>query len=212
MTAGFLAWLALMVVAWPALAQQPGPPGRFDAYVLALSWSPTFCEGRGGRSESEQCGTRRFGFVVHGLWPQYRQGGWPERCAVAGGLPRDVVESMLPLMPSRRLIEHEWRTHGTCDGTAPEAYFAKARAVRARVTIPEPFRAPEAPVTVSAVAVERAFIAVNPGLTADSLVVTCRGRFVAEVRVCLDRDLSFAACGTGLRDRCKGELVMPPLR
>ena len=57
-------------------------PGEFDFYVLALSWSPSFCEaaaerGNSGRSQQIQCGGRPFSFVVHGLWPQYER-GFPE--------------------------------------------------------------------------------------------------------------------------------------
>jgi ribonuclease T2 len=52
-------------------------PGRFDFYVLALSWSPTFCQASAerGRQVSDQCGAERpYSFVVHGLWPQYERG------------------------------------------------------------------------------------------------------------------------------------------
>ena len=58
-----------------------GEPGDFDFYVLALSWSPTWCAtsedaatARGNASEGAD-----FGFVVHGLWPQY-EAGYPEFC------------------------------------------------------------------------------------------------------------------------------------
>ena len=54
-------------------------PGEFDFYVLALSWSPSFCEAaqeRGGlgKSQQMQCGGRPYSFVVHGLWPQNERG------------------------------------------------------------------------------------------------------------------------------------------
>jgi ribonuclease T2 len=74
-SASLFAWAAL---ATPASAQdrRQNEPGQFDFYVLSLSWSPSFCEGReenggGGRSQQIQCGGRPFSFVVHGLWPQY---------------------------------------------------------------------------------------------------------------------------------------------
>jgi ribonuclease T2 len=52
--------------------------GKFDYYVLALSWSPTYCASRAGRRDRQQCGTGRgYAFVVHGLWPQYEK-GWPD--------------------------------------------------------------------------------------------------------------------------------------
>ena len=62
----------------PASADQSG---KFDFYVLALSWSPTYClnEGR-GRNDRTQCGgDKAHGFIVHGLWPQF-DNGYPEYC------------------------------------------------------------------------------------------------------------------------------------
>ena len=101
----FRAVLAALVlaVAAPASAQdqRQNEPGQFDFYVLALSWSPSFCEAaaeRGGsRNASSQCGARPYSFVVHGLWPQYTK-GFPEYCQVpAPRLDRGIVSSMLDL-------------------------------------------------------------------------------------------------------------------
>src|ERR1700682_6464891 len=51
--------------------------GQFDYYVLSLSWSPAFCI---QQPDSAECnGPRRFGFIVHGLWPQNER-GWPQHC------------------------------------------------------------------------------------------------------------------------------------
>src|SRR5664279_1823751 len=57
-------------------------PGRFDYYLMALSWSPSFCETHA--DETEQCGSKGFGFVLHGLWPQNRDGSWPQHCPSSG--------------------------------------------------------------------------------------------------------------------------------
>src|SRR5262245_6737859 len=55
--------------------------GVFDYYLLALSWSPTFCADVGDRRRDPQCSPRGrpFAFVLHGLWPQYER-GWPQDC------------------------------------------------------------------------------------------------------------------------------------
>src|SRR5688572_2676514 len=90
-------------------------PGQFDFYVLALSWSPSFCEAAAerGNPPKEQCGVRPFSFVVHGLWPQYEK-DFPEFCQnPAPRLDRNIVSSMLDLMPAPRLIFHQWDKHGT---------------------------------------------------------------------------------------------------
>lgn len=209
-----IAALALLLLsAAPVLARDGGQPGRFDYYILSLSWSPTWCGSKAGREDAEQCdGARRYGFVVHGLWPQYHKGGFPEACRTAEPVPAPVVEDMLPVMPSRRLVQHEWARHGTCSGAQPAEYFSRARQAFERVRLPKPFQAPERPLTLPVDQVEKLFIAANPGLTAESVAVVCRGHHAAEVRVCFDKDLNFRPCSRDVRDRCKGEALFPAAR
>ncbi|QFR32887.1 ribonuclease T2 [Ancylobacter sp. TS-1] len=212
-----VAWLVLAaLMLWPALAgaQQKGEPGRFDHYVLALSWSPSYCEAMGERAEPAQCATARpFAFVVHGLWPQYKR-GWPENCVTpAPYVPEPVLRSMLDIMPSRRLVLHEWRTHGTCATPDPAAYFDLVRRAYAGVTIPAAFRRLDDYRMVSPAEVESAFRADNPGLAADMIAVGCDGRRLTEVRICLDRSLGFTPCPEVDRRACRAaRVVMPPVR
>ena len=59
---------------------------------------------------------RPYSFVVHGLWPQYER-GFPRDCQVPSPrLYREIMTSMLDLMPAPRLVYHEWDQHGTCSG------------------------------------------------------------------------------------------------
>jgi ribonuclease T2 len=209
------ACLLLVLINAPAAAQRAsGEPGRFDFYLLALSWSPTYCESAGARADPDQCrGGRPFAFVVHGLWPQYER-GYPEFCTVpAPRVPEELLSSMLEVMPSRGLVIHQWRKHGTCSGLAPERYFEMVRDARARVVIPERFRRLDQHLMVSPAEVEDAFVAANPGLARDMIVVSCDQRNLREVRVCLAKDLAFRACGEIGRQNCRApRLVMPPTR
>jgi len=95
---------------------QSGQPGAFDYYVLALSWSPEFCHSHPSKPE---CTSGNFGFVVHGLWPQYKD-GYPEHCSTAPGLTDP--SRMQEVMPDPSLVAHEWTTHGTCSGLEADAY------------------------------------------------------------------------------------------
>ena len=95
-------------------------PSRFDYYVLSLSWSPQYCARALGHEP--QC-ARPNAFVVHGLWPQYER-GYPSDCRTNARVAEATIERMLPIMPSRRLVIHEWRAHGSCSGSSPHAYFA----------------------------------------------------------------------------------------
>jgi len=204
----------------PASAQdrRQNTPGQFDFYVLSLSWSPSFCEGRedgggGGRSQQIQCGGRPFSFVVHGLWPQY-EAGYPEYCQrPSPRLARNIMSSMLDLMPAPGLIYNEWDKHGTCSGLSARAYFETIRKARAFIKIPEPYLEPAAALTVSPREVEDAFIKVNPGMTDEAIAVNCDQRRLREVRICLTKEFGFRACPEIERRACRRDrLVMPPVR
>src|SRR5687767_15954008 len=95
--AAFLLVLAITLGTAPAQDrrqdQRQHQPGQFDFYVLALSWSPSFCQATAerGREAREQCGERPYSFVVHGLWPQYER-GFLRSCQVpAPRLNRNVM-------------------------------------------------------------------------------------------------------------------------
>jgi ribonuclease T2 len=190
-------------------------PGQFDFYVLALSWSPSFCEATGerGTPPQQQCASRPFSFVVHGLWPQYDE-GFPEFCQVpAPRLNRKIVSSMLDLMPAPRLIFQAWDKHGTCSGLSAGAYFETVRKVRATVKIPDAYIDLKEPLTVTVEEVEDAFIASNSDLTRDAIAVTCDNRRLREVRICLGKDLQFRSCPSVDTRACRREkMVMPPVR
>jgi ribonuclease T2 len=211
--------LALVVVsAGMALAQdrRQNAPGEFDFYVLALSWSPSFCEaaaerGNSGRSQV-QC-ERPYSFVVHGLWPQYER-GFPEYCQrPSPRLDRNIMTSMLDLMPAPGLIFNEWDKHGTCSGLGARAYFEGVRKARAAVKIPEEFLQLSEQKTIAPGDLEAAFIKINPGLSSSAISVTCSSRRLSEVRVCLSKDMQFRACEEIDRRACRrDEVVMPPVR
>ena len=196
--------------------QRQHQPGRFDFYLLALSWSPSFCEATsesGRQAPREQCGERSYSFVVHGLWPQYER-GFPKDCQVpAPRLNREIMSSMLDLMPAPRLIFHEWDQHGTCSGLAARAYFDLVRKAREAVKIPEVYTAPKATLTVAPDEVEEAFVRANPGLSRTAIAVTCGSTRLSEVRVCMSRDLKFRDCSEIDRRACRRDkLIMPPVR
>jgi ribonuclease T2 len=216
---GVVSAAALTGALTPALAQdrRQNTAGSFDFYVLALSWSPSFCassqERNPDRPPQPQCAERPFSFVVHGLWPQYEK-GFPEYCQrPSPRLDRNIMTSMLDVMPSPRLVFHEWDKHGTCSGLSPRAYFETVRKVRAAVKIPAEYLELKEYTTVSPADVEAAFVKANPGLTEDGIAVACDHRRLTEVRICVNRDLQFRSCEETNRRACRRDrLVMPPVR
>jgi len=211
-------FLALNIGCSSAQDRRQNEPGQFDFYVLSLSWSPSFCDAATERSperaaRDQQCGERPFSFVVHGLWPQYEK-GFPEFCQnPAPRLDRNIVSSMLDMMPSPRLIFHEWDRHGVCSGLPARGYFDTVRKARATVKIPPAYLDLAEPKTVSPSEVEEAFVAANPGLTREAIAIGCDSKRLNEVRICLSKDLKFRNCAEVDRRACRrDQVVMPRVR
>lgn len=204
-----------------ARATNAQTPGDFDYYALALSWSPTHCESEDGQRDSQQCAPRHgrpYGFILHGLWPQYTE-GYPESCPTEGRpfVPNSVIEAMANVMPSRGLVIHQYRKHGTCSGLAPKAYFDTARRLFQSIRVPERFRNPTHTQFVSPGDVITAFTAANPKLDASMMAVVCAGpgnRF-RELRICFSKSGEPIRCG---RNEAQGSLCrtqrmhVPPVR
>ena len=208
--------LMLLVSAAAVMAQETrqNEAGKFDFYVLSLSWSPSFCDAAGERATKQpECGERPYSFVVHGLWPQYEK-GFPEYCQVpAPRLDRGIISSMLDLMPAPRLIFHEWDRHGTCSGLPARGYFETVRKARAVVKIPTEFLEVKSEITVTPDEVQEAFTKANPGLGRGAIAVGCDNKRLREVRICMTRDLAFRDCAEVERRTCRRDkLVMPPVR
>lgn len=186
--------------------------GQFDLYVLALSWSATFCDLKGNSRGSRQCdGGRNPGFVLHGLWPQYER-GYPAFCGPDGRNPsRTAMDKAERIFPDNGLARHQWRKHGVCSGLSPDAYFEASGAARAKIKVPDALQAPRAPRSWSILDIERSFVEANPGLRTDMIAVTCQRGMLQEVRVCLTKDLrSFRPCVEVDRDSCRAREVSVP--
>lgn len=215
--AAFAAISFLFIITAFAQDRRQNEPGNFDFYVLALSWSPSFCEAAReqspNRKPSQQCGERPYSFVVHGLWPQYER-GFPEFCKVpAPRLPRTIVSSMLDLMPAPGLIYSEWDKHGTCSGLTERGYFEAVRKARAVTKIPDRFIEPDAIQTVTPAEVAKEFLAANPGMMPGAISIQCDSRRLREIRVCMTKEFQFRDCEEMARRSCSREkLVMPPVR
>jgi len=188
----------------------------FDFFVLALSWSPSYCASEGEHANRQQCGAdASHGFVVHGLWPQFQR-GYPSDCPTDRplGVPRPLSDTMLDIMPSTGLVRHQWTKHGTCSGVSQKDYFTLTRMAFERIAIPGGYRSETSVRPVDPDSVEAAFTAANPGLPANAIAVTCDRHYLREVRICLTRDLAgFVACPEVDDDGCsRDSAVMPPAR
>jgi ribonuclease T2 len=182
--------LVLILCAQAAPAQQAG---KFDYYVLNLSWSPEYCY---HHADNAECG-KKLGFIVHGLWPQYNNaGGGPERCGDQPGL-RDPGR-ILDIMPDPGLIQHEWETHGTCSGLSARDYFELILTTYRSITIPPEFQNPMHNFILRAADIKRLFEKANPSLTDAEISFTCTREYLNSVEICFTKDGKPHAC-SGLR-------------
>ncbi|MEQ1724579.1 MAG: ribonuclease T2 [Sphingopyxis sp.] len=179
-------------------------------YTLALSWSPGFCVTHGSEGDNAmQCGGEagRFGFVLHGLWPETSGRDWPQYCAPTQRIARATLSAHLCMTPSPQLLQHEWARHGSCMAATPEAYFAVAAREYDRVHRPDMAALMQMP-SLSALDVRRAFAHANPGLPMNAVAVRAgAGGWLDEVRLCLDRNFAWAACPVGDRGMSDGARV-----
>lgn len=217
-----IAWAAaliagLAVTANPAASGSRDRAGDFDYYALVLSWSPTYCEGAGSDRAEPQCdGKRPYAFVLHGLWPQY-ESGYPESCEIGRKpwVPKSVIRAMLDIMPSERLVIHEFKKHGTCSGLQAEDYFGLSRRLFGQITVPARYAAAKSELHLTPKEITDDFLAANPQLTAAMISVDCakKGR-LRELHVCFSKEGLPRACGKNEeRGSCRASTVtLPPIR
>ena len=202
---------AMAMALAPAVRADGERSGAFDYYVLALTWTPSFCAGEGrGREVCDDADGA--GFSLHGLWPQYDD-GWPSYCPTIHRDPsRRETTAQAELFGSSGSAWHQWNKHGTCSGLTASDYFRLAGKAFERVRRPSVLRELERPVTLPATVVEDAFLDADAALTADGVTVTCRDGRIAEVRICLDRSLDPRACtGRTARDCAQSDALLPPV-
>jgi len=133
-----------------------------------------------------QCSGRqgRFGFILHGLWPEARSGPPPQWCSVTPSPAPRLLRRHMCMTPSARLLVHEWAKHGSCMVRKPETYF-KVSAILWRS-----IRWPDADYLsrkegLTAGEFRKAFIRLNPAWKANQVgIETSQTGWLKGVRLC----------------------------
>lgn len=163
------------------------------SYTLALSWAPQFCRERG--EGSFQCGrASRFGFVLHGLWPDGAGRDWPQYCRPVPLLSEATLRANLCATPSVQLLQHEWAKHGSCMVGSADDYFRRATGLYAALRFPDmDALSRRSGLTVGTLAASLARS--NPGLSPAMMrITTTRGGWLDEIWVCLDLNFRYRVC------------------
>lgn len=206
----FLIWMMMATFAWADGEKS----GKFDYYVMSLSWSPNWCAIEGDSKNSPQCDPREdYGWVLHGLWPQFHR-GWPAYCPTTEPMPtRQQTNAMVDIMGTSGLAWHQWRKHGVCSGLSSRAYFDLSRRAYDSIVRPPVFRKLTDTVKLPAKVVEEAFLKSNPQLQPDMITITCRDGRIEEARICLSKDLTPVPCGADTVKDCKmSDALFDPVR
>lgn len=177
-----------------------------------MSWSPTYCMSDEGRGNRSQCGlSRRYGLVVHGLWPQYER-GYPQFCSSdhSDRVPESLGRRFFDIMPGMGLVGHQWRKHGTCSGLNQEQYLQTTREAFETIRVPAQLRDARSAKQLGTDEIEELFTAANPGLERGGIAVTCEDGRLDEIRICLTTDLKFRTCHEVDNDRCRAPTLNVP--
>ena len=180
----------------PYKAPEPGGPARrspISGYTLAASWSPAFCR---DDNATMQCSGRngRFGFILHGLWPESSNGPPPQWCAALPRPSPDLLRRNLCMTPHAPLLEHEWAKHGSCMASTPERYFRVASILWNSLHWPDADRLSRQE-GLTAGDFRRAFVAANPDWRAGQVgMVTSQNGWLKEVHLCYARNFMPSTC------------------
>ncbi len=190
-----------------ATAQQYAQPGKFDLYLFTLSWSPQFCATT--QREVAECEAHGGNFVVHGLWPEFKNGSWPSKCSSEPGPTNPAAQT--DIMPDPSLVAHEWQKHGTCSGLGVNGYFALMRSIRKSITIANALLNLKQTQMMALAEIKAQFVSANSSIKAEDMVIGCANNTPVQVQFSVSKDGSPIACGT-IRDcRANKIKVLPVL-
>ena len=168
-------------------------------YTLAVSWSPEFCRARtSDRSQARQCSGRggRFGFVLHGLWPDGAR-GWPQWCGTEARPTGADIAAQLCRSPSARLVARQWAKHGACMTRSPRIYYRVSAILYDGLRWPDFDRLSRKP-DLTAGDVRGWFAAANRGWPSQAVGVKLNKRgWLEELRLCYDRRFMPTRCDRG---------------
>lgn len=171
-------------------------PIRF--HMLAISWMPETCRARDDGAGGIACdGPDRFGWTLHGLWPNSDGRPYPRYCRPADEVAPATIRDNLCRTPSVDLVQHEWAAHGTCGWDTPEAYFAQAAALYDPLKLPDPQTLANG-ARPTAGQLRAAIHAANPAVPENGVyIAVASSNRLREIRLCHDLAFQPRACPNG---------------
>jgi len=183
---------ALLLSTFEVIGQE-----AFDLYIMCMSYQPEFCYNH-QYDEYYYCenpkNTWRYNLTLHGLWPEYSDGGYPSSCTTEE-FDESVVDEIgvakfeILWVNVKEEVgegnytdfwEHEWSKHGTCSGLDQLTYFNE--------TLIRHLKTPESVYENYGGSVNKQEFVDFYGGSTMVAVVCDAGKYLSEVRVCLGVD------------------------
>lgn len=172
----------------PVVADGPVRRATIAGYTLAASWSPDYCK-MSGDADSMQCSGQngRFGFVLHGLWPEAAGGPPPQWCGDGAVPPMAMLRRNLCMTPSAPLLVHEWAKHGSCMTRRPDIYYRVSAILWRSIRWPDAVRLSHRP-DLTTGDLRSLFVVANPSWRTDAVGLDIsRTGWLRAIRLCYDR-------------------------
>jgi len=118
-----------------------------DFYYFVQQWPGSYCDTRRGCCYP-RTGKPASDFSIHGLWPNYSNGKWPQFCDSSREFDYSKISDLkeelnkywdslsCPSSDGHEFWGHEWEKHGTCSLNLDEhSYFETALSLRENMDI-----------------------------------------------------------------------------
>lgn len=165
-------------------------------YLFVLSWSPTYCLENDPNGKQFQCTkNKKYRFIVHGLWPQIAKGQKNSYCKqVDPKLEGQIVEKYFDLMPSSKLMQHQWIKHASCGDFTQKSYFKKIAELYNMFNVTALFSHIKTREAFSFKQLQQEITSKIPVLKRNNFVIKCQKNLLQEIRICLNNDFSLRGC------------------
>lgn len=134
----------------------------------------------------------RTSFIIHGVWPQYPNGSWPEYCCHSPECDynRSLILDLIPNMTEwwgdgssqESLWKHEWLKHGTCSGMDEHSFFQTG--LKWRQQNPMRLILQDSGLQPNKNYSQKEFISKLTNQLGYQPVITCKGNLLDEVELC----------------------------
>ncbi|KAF8021468.1 hypothetical protein BT93_G1800 [Corymbia citriodora subsp. variegata] len=120
----------------------------FDFFYFVQQWPGSYCDTK-RKCCYPKTGKPASDFSIHGLWPNYKDGGYPSNCNpensfdkseisdLIGSLEKNWPSMTCPSSDDTKFWTHEWEKHGTCSESELDQheYFEAALKLKQKVNL-----------------------------------------------------------------------------